>query len=204
MSGIKLVYFDIRGRAEFIRMVLEAAGQKYEDVRYSFEEWPQHKSESPYGQLPWVEYQGKLYGQSNAIAAFFAREFGFFGKTNLDGLRIGEVVGLWEDQIQNIVKYRWTKDETQKAEFLRKALEEDLPKYFGFLEKLLKDGGSSGYFVNNALSLADLYVYDMGDNLLQLKKDALESYPLLQKLRHNVEANPKLKTYLANRKETIF
>ena len=54
------------------------------------------------------------------------------------------------------------------------------------------------------LSLADIYVYDLQDNLLQLKEDALKDYPLMQKLRSNVEAHPKLKVYLANRKKTIF
>lgn len=54
------------------------------------------------------------------------------------------------------------------------------------------------------LSLADIYVYDMQDNLLQLKADALKDYPLMQKLRSNVESNPKLKTYLAKRNETMF
>ena len=54
------------------------------------------------------------------------------------------------------------------------------------------------------LSLADIYVYDMQDNLLDLKEDALKDYPLMQKLRQNVEAHPKLKVYLANRKKTLF
>ncbi|KAK7485113.1 hypothetical protein BaRGS_00023653 [Batillaria attramentaria] len=161
MASIKLVYFDIRGRAEFIRLVLEAAGQEYEDERVQFADWPTVKPS-------------------------------LYGKTNLDGLRIDEVHGLWEDQMQNI------------AEFLRKALEEDLPKYFGFYEKMLKDNGGSGYLVGNSVSLGDFYLYDMQDNLLQLKKDALKDYPLMQKLRQNVESQPLVKAYLARRKETIF
>ena len=43
MSSIKLVYFDIRGRGEAIRMTLEAAGQKYEDVRIQLSDWPKEK-----------------------------------------------------------------------------------------------------------------------------------------------------------------
>jgi glutathione S-transferase len=33
-------------------------------------------SEAPYGQLPYLEYKGKTYAQSLAIAAFLAKEFG--------------------------------------------------------------------------------------------------------------------------------
>ena len=43
MSDIKLVYFDLRGRGEAIRMTLEAAGQKYEEVRIPLSEWSKEK-----------------------------------------------------------------------------------------------------------------------------------------------------------------
>ena len=33
-------------------------------------------TDAPYGQLPYVIYNGKKYGQSVALASFFAREFG--------------------------------------------------------------------------------------------------------------------------------
>ena len=48
MSEIKLVYFDLRARGEPIRLVLETAGKKYEDVRLSFEEWPAEKPSKCY------------------------------------------------------------------------------------------------------------------------------------------------------------
>ena len=40
----KLIYFDARGRAETIRLILAAAGIKYEDCRVPFEEWSSLKS----------------------------------------------------------------------------------------------------------------------------------------------------------------
>ena len=33
-------------------------------------------ADTPYGQLPYLVYNGKTYGQSDAIAAFFAKQFG--------------------------------------------------------------------------------------------------------------------------------
>ena len=44
MANIKLHYFDVRARAEAARWILEYAGAKYEDIRYSIEEWPEIKS----------------------------------------------------------------------------------------------------------------------------------------------------------------
>ncbi len=38
MTSYKIVYFDGRGRAEISRMILTAAGVKFEDVRVK--DWP--------------------------------------------------------------------------------------------------------------------------------------------------------------------
>ena len=54
------------------------------------------------------------------------------------------------------------------------------------------------------MTLADLYLYDMTDNVLALKKDALEKYPLMKKLRQKVGDDPKIKAYLSKRKPTKF
>ena len=43
MGKYKLTYFDITGRAETTRMLLHMAGQEFEDLRLSRDEWPKHK-----------------------------------------------------------------------------------------------------------------------------------------------------------------
>nr|KAG5697489.1 hypothetical protein BaRGS_029380 [Batillaria attramentaria] len=129
---------------------------------------------------------------------------GFYGKTSLDALRIDEVHGLWKDQAETMVKSRWAQDEKEKAEFTRKVLEEDFPKYFGLYEKLLKENGGSGYLVGDSVSLGDFYLYDMQENFRHLKKDHLKDYPLMQKLCKIVESHPRIKAYLASRKESIM
>ncbi|PVD25262.1 hypothetical protein C0Q70_15760 [Pomacea canaliculata] len=151
MDAIKLVYFHLRGRAEMIRLMLEAAGQEYEEERVQFGDWLQRKPDAPFGSLPYIEYQGKRYGQSIAIATFIAKQLGFYGKTNLDALRIDEISWLWEDQLtSNLTGSRWAKDEKVKAEHRRKTLEEDLPKFFGFYERLLGENNGNGHFVGDS------------------------------------------------------
>ena len=39
----KLTYFNLKARAEPIRLALAAAGVQYEDVRIKFEDWPKIK-----------------------------------------------------------------------------------------------------------------------------------------------------------------
>ncbi|EPB80177.1 glutathione S-transferase protein [Ancylostoma ceylanicum] len=44
MVHYKLTYFNGRGAAEIIRQIFVLAGQEYEDVRLTHEEWPKHKA----------------------------------------------------------------------------------------------------------------------------------------------------------------
>ena len=55
MAEDKLYYFEIAGRAELIRLLFSAAGQKFEDVRFPREKWPEYKPKSPFGQCPYLE-----------------------------------------------------------------------------------------------------------------------------------------------------
>ena len=40
MPQYKLMYFNVRGRAEAARMMLHLAGQEFEDYRFKEGEWP--------------------------------------------------------------------------------------------------------------------------------------------------------------------
>jgi len=205
MASIKVFYFDARGRAEIIRQVLTLAGQTFDDVRFTKEDWPKYKSDAPFGQAPYVEYKGKKYGQSHAIASFFAEEFGLLGESSLDRLRINEVAGLVMDLVQIIVKAMVTKDEAAKAELDKKLDDEEYPKFFGRFAKLLQENPGNDVFVGKELTLADLYVYNLVYNIAKNSPyDAAAKFPELQALKTKVEANPAMKEYLANRKETPF
>ena len=48
MPSYKFTYFDARGRGELCRYILHAAGQKFVDERFTFEQWPEHKAGKTY------------------------------------------------------------------------------------------------------------------------------------------------------------
>jgi len=75
MVSYKLYYFNFKAKAELIRVILAAAGQEFEDVRFEREDWPKYKPLSPFGQVPFFEEHNgsevfKL-GQSCAIGINF-------------------------------------------------------------------------------------------------------------------------------------
>uniref|UniRef100_A0A182YU43 GST C-terminal domain-containing protein n=1 Tax=Biomphalaria glabrata TaxID=6526 RepID=A0A182YU43_BIOGL len=144
-----------------------------------------------------------MYAQSVAIATYLAREFGFYGETNLDALRIDEIVQLTQE-IMNAAytAYFYEPDENKQAELIRELQEKQFPRYLGFYEKLLKDSGTS-YFVGNSLTLADLIVYDAVFSFLQ-RAYSIEGFPRVEALCQLVESLPNIQTYVAQREKTPF
>jgi len=205
MAQVKLVYFDVRGRAELIRLVLSLSGQTFEDVRCSREDWPKYKPDAPFGQGPYADINGQKYGQSAALATYFARENNLYGKSNLDALRIDEVQGLSQDIWSAVGQVIFEKDEDKKAEISKKLHEDHFPRLFGSFRDLLNKNSPNGVIVGNELTLADLCVFDMMYSMLKIQKyDAADAFPELKALQEKVKANPKIKAYLEKREDTEF
>lgn len=82
MALYKLNYFNLRARGEVVRLVFAAAGQKYEDNRFEFAQWPQYKALSPLGTCPWLEIHDgnkvRHLGQSNTIGKHILKSEGLF------------------------------------------------------------------------------------------------------------------------------
>ncbi|ESO99821.1 hypothetical protein LOTGIDRAFT_173480 [Lottia gigantea] len=197
MPDYKLHYFDTRARAEVARILFAAAGQPFEDVRYTPEQWVVFKPKTPFGQLPCLEVDGKLYGQSNAINSYLARKFGFHGKTNIEALQIDVVIGVQNDLTSVMIKYFTETDEQKRKELKEKLLKEDAPKFLGNFEKLLQD---NGYYVGNSVTVAEIAVNDLIDYLLLENPDVLKSYTKLTQMRKNLEAHSKIGPYYKIRK----
>lgn len=202
-KSLKVLYFNGKGRAEFIRLLLAAAGKDFDDVRMEGEEWAKKKPSTPFGQMPLLEVDGKLYGQSMAIATYLAKELGVYGKTNLDGLVIDQVLQLIQDLINIAVKFFFEKDETKKAELEKSFLETDCPKFFGFFENMLKESGT-GYFVGESWTLADIAVYDISNGMLKEKLCSMDDFPLLKALVDKIGAMDKVKAWVDKRPVTQF
>ena len=83
-----ITYFDIRGRAEPVRLVYEDLGEPYEDRRVTDIEWIDLKPRTPFGQLPLFS-QGDLHlTQSYAIYRHLARSHVLYGASELDRVQL--------------------------------------------------------------------------------------------------------------------
>lgn len=202
MPSYKFTYFDGRGRGEISRMLLAAGGAKFEDKRVTGEEWAVLKPKTPGGTLPILEIDGKtVISQSISIARYIAREFALDGKTNLEKAVVDQITDTLLDLFSGVLKFAFNKDEEEKAKLKNTFMEETAPKILGQLEALVKDG-KNGFAVGQSLTMADLmlYAYLQGTEC----DKQLDKFPKLKANRETVEKQPRIKAYLANRKETPF
>ncbi|KAK0063205.1 glutathione S-transferase 1 [Biomphalaria pfeifferi] len=205
MPNYKLTYFDSRGRAELARVLFALAGQDFEDVRIQRQDWPALKASTPFGQLPLLEIDGKIFAESVAIVTFLAKEFGYYGKNPLESLAIDQVVFLVQDAVNAAVRALIESPEDQRALLGKQFLEEELPKYVALFEKLLVESGT-GYFVGNSLTLADLYVWDLIGTLESSIniQGIVSAHPSLATLFTNMDNTERIKTYVASRPAIIM
>ncbi|KOB87338.1 glutathione S-transferase [Plasmodium falciparum Dd2] len=88
-------------------------------------------------------------------------------------------------------------------------LNEDLPKWSGYFEKLLKKNHTNNnndkyYFVGNNLTYADLAVFNLYDDIETKYPSSLKNFPLLKAHNEFISNLPNIKNYITNRKESVY
>ncbi|CAG7724966.1 unnamed protein product [Allacma fusca] len=134
----KLTYFNARGLAEPVRLLLAHANIELEDVRVDGSGWAQIKSDSPWGKLPLLEEGGFKLSQSLAILKYLASKYGYVGETSQETARMDEYIGAIMDLREVIMSYHWEKDPEKKEEKGVKLEEETFPFYLAKFENILK------------------------------------------------------------------
>ncbi|GAB6028477.1 hypothetical protein CHUAL_002636 [Chamberlinius hualienensis] len=201
----RLVYFDGRGRAELARILFAQAGVEYEDARIPKDKWPALKPNTPFGQLPVLEVNGKQIAQSAALTRYLATEFGLVGSNTLEAAEADMIVGACVDLFNIFKPYMFETDAEKKKEIGLKLMNEHLPNYMKHFERLLTaNKGGKGYFVGDKLTWADIAVATAIHPLLERVPVALDDHPLLKEFYERIYGLPNIKAWIAKRPKTDF
>ncbi|XP_064616477.1 glutathione S-transferase-like [Liolophura sinensis] len=207
MPTYKLTYFPLRARAEPARLIFAYAGEKYEDIRIPFDEWPKHKQKMPFRQLPVLEVDGKQLSQSYAIVRYLANEFGLGGKNKWEAAEADQYTGAIEDLFVATARIHFEKDASRKAEDLKKYKEGTASGFLQPFEATLAKS-SSGFLVGSGLTYADLCFFNLlGFMEGMLKEDAkaiTSTFPNIQKHRQKIESLPKIAEWIKKRPANDF
>ena len=212
MSTYKLIYFDAKGRAEVTRFIFAQAGVQYEDKRVVYgttqeewKEWKELKPNTPYGELPVLEVDGKQFAGSGPIARFVAERFNLAGSNDFENADIASIIVVLDALTQKLTEALFEKDETRKAD-LKKALEEEhIPKNLGALEKRAAGNNSAnGWIWGAKVTYAELSAYHILSYAKMVSPNVLDKYPALAKMYNSVENLPNIAKWLEERPKTEY
>ena len=198
---LRLIYPDIPfWRAETSRLALFIGGIEFEDLRPSREETMEMKTDGtfPFGQFPVLQVDGKTIAQTGAIARFCGKLSGLYpSKDEFAAAKVDEVIDLATDINNQMRPALREKDPKLRIEMRRELSKTILPRWLGFLEKLLQDNGDTGFFVGHSISVADLAVWRLcawisGGIIDGLPVNLLDGFPLLSVHQSQISNLPKV------------
>ena len=216
---IKLYYFKIPfWRAEVTRLALFIGDVPFKDYRVEGKEIDNLKETgllpnnqiAPFKQLPVLDVDGKIIAQTGAIARFCGKLSGLYPKNNdLEAAQIDQIIEAAQD-INYLVTLSGRDKEKERLALARKILAtKHLPKWFQFLENLLKKNNESYFFVGNKISIADLAIWRLlgwlTSGLLDgVPMNILEPYEKLKKLREEIYNHPKVNEWMIKTYGKVF
>ena len=163
---LKIIYFNFPfWRAEIARIPLYISNTKFEDKRITSEEFSYIKENGkmsdgtiiPFSQLPVLVIDGQSIAQTGAIARICGKISGFYPESLVEAGKVDQIIDTATD-INMLMRPSMREQDPDKKKLMRQELSKnDLPKYFGFLEDLLKE--ENIWFAENRMTIADIAIW---------------------------------------------
>ena len=205
---IKIYYSHLPfWRAEVLRVSLFIKDIPFEDVRVSREEFihliktgflPNGKR-SPFHQLPVIEVDDKIIGQTGAIARYCGKVSNLYSDDILKAAKIDQIIDAATD-ITNVVSPTIReKDQEKKMEDRKVLVNKLLPRWFRYLENLLSEDDSS-WFVEK-MTIADIAMWRLLGWLTSgiidgIPTSVVDDFPKLKNIHHQVHTHTKVQEWM--------
>ncbi|XP_072853586.2 glutathione S-transferase Mu 1-like isoform X4 [Pogona vitticeps] len=198
--GIILGYWDIRGLAHAIRLLLEYTETPYEDKQYGvggedpeydISQWTSVKEKLglDFPNLPYLIDGERKITQSNAILRYLARKHKMCGETEEEMIRIDMLENQVMDFRMAFAKVCYSPDfEKLKPEYL-----EELPGKLKLFSQFL---GDRKWFAGNKVTYVDFLAYDVLDQQRMFEPKCFNQYKNLQDFLDRFEALEKISAYM--------
>lgn len=196
-------------RAEVLRVSLFIGNIPFEDIRISKEEFIEviltgklrKKIEIPFHQLPVLEINGKIIGQTGGIARYCGKLSNLYPKDDLLAAKVDQIIDTASDITNLVSPSLKEKDGIKKKEMRERLTNKLLPRWFNYLEKLLQKEVNSKWFVNNQISIADIAIWRLlgwlkSGMLDGIPKKICENYPKLNNIYTEVHKHPKVQEWM--------
>jgi glutathione S-transferase len=191
-----ITYFNVRGRAEPIRLILEERAVAYRERRVAVEEWPALKPTLPFGQLPCYEHGALRIFQSHAIYRHLARTLDLYGRDETERVRCDVVEEACVDAQGDIAGFFWKPDFADKrADYAAN----HLPQLLNRMQNLLLENrGGSGFWSGEQLSYVDFLAWHFLDYVRPFSNATLQEFGALYAFKQRIESRQRIAAYLAS------
>ncbi|THD27894.1 Prostaglandin-H2 D-isomerase [Fasciola hepatica] len=205
----KLWYFQFRGRAEPIRLLLTCAGVKFEDYQFTMDQWPTIKPTLPGGRVPLLDVTGpdgklRRYQESMAIARLLARQFKMMGETDEEYYLIERIIGECEDLYREVYTIFRTPQGEKEAK-IKEFKENNGPTLLKLVSESLESSGGK-HVAGNRITLGDLFLFTTLTHVMETVPGFLEQkFPKLHEFHKYLPTScSRLSEYLKKRAKTPF
>ena len=195
MTTPQITYFDIRGRAEPIRLLLEEAGVAYDEVQISQEQWPELKPGMPFGQVPMYREGDLELVQSHAILRYLARKHGLDGEDESQRVRCDIAIEAFRD-LGDRMGAVFGALGSNRADHQKAFVKEELPERLAALERFF-DANPVGppFWVGEALTAADILAFNFLEGIEAAFPGSLAATPHLRAFSEQFAERPRVQAY---------
>lgn len=211
---LKLIYFDLAGKGECIRLACAYANVDLEDKRITPDQFQTMKSsgELKFGQVPALVVDDKdTLIQSASIMRYVGKVTGLYPEDNLAAALVDAIVDQENDMFAGLTCSRYRDrfgfgclDDETVAKVRKSLNDEVLPRHLSYLERLLRE--SSTPFIANTPepSIADFILVprlqwlESGAND-GISKAILSKYPDIKNYMQTFLSLPKIKEFYSKK-----
>ena len=194
-------------RAEVARLPLFMSNIEFEDFRITSDDNRYLKENGklkdgtiiPFRQLPVLVAKGQSIAQTGAIARICGKLSGMYPKDMIEAGRVDQIIDTVTD-INELLNSSMRENNPAIKKQMRIELSNGtLPKYFGYLEEILKSN-NSGWFVGAEMTIADIAVWSMLGWIAQgvlddIPKDLSKPFNRLTHLYNNISKKPAVQEW---------
>uniref|UniRef100_A0A8C6A6C2 Glutathione S-transferase n=1 Tax=Marmota marmota marmota TaxID=9994 RepID=A0A8C6A6C2_MARMA len=194
-----LGYWNIRGLAHPIRLLLEYTDSSYEEKKYTMGDAPDYdrsqwlnekfKLGLDFPNLPYLIDGPHKITQSNAILRYLARKHNLCGETEEEKIRVDILENQIMDVRMHFIMLCYNPDfEKKKPEYL-----EAMPEMIKLFSQFL---GKRPWFAGDKITYVDFITYDVLDQHRVFEPKCLEAFPNLKDFMSRFEGLKKISAYM--------
>ncbi|XP_057704340.1 glutathione S-transferase A4-like isoform X2 [Corythoichthys intestinalis] len=191
MAGVKLHYFNGRGKMESIRWLLAAAEVEFDECHLTTRDQylkMVNDRDLMFQQVPMVEIDGMKLVQTKAILNYIAEKYKLHGNDIKERVKINMYVEGLMDLMEMIMMLPFTKE--PKLDNIEKKAKE---RYLPVFEEQLKTGV---HLVGGRMTVADVLLLECTLMLEELFPEILKNFRSVKDFQDRMQKEPAISRFL--------